>query len=69
MVRHPDGVNAVLAPDWTQWKIPFGQLAGVNLKAVKKVIIGVGDRSSPKAGGAGMLFIDDIGYGHPLASN
>jgi hypothetical protein len=29
----------------------------------------VGDRSSPKADGAGKLFIDDIGVGHPAATN
>jgi hypothetical protein len=32
----------------------------VNLASVKKMYIGVGDRNSPKLGGAGMLYIDDI---------
>jgi hypothetical protein len=32
----------------------------VNLGSVKKMIIGVGDRSVPKAGGSGKLYIDDI---------
>ena len=68
LVKHPDGANAVLADQWTQWKIPLSQLSSINLKAVKKVTIGVGDRAGSKAGGAGMLFIDDIGYGHPLSS-
>jgi hypothetical protein len=53
---------------WTEWRIPLSDLssAGVNVTAVKKVTIGVGDRTSPKAGAAGMLYIDDIGFGHPV---
>ncbi len=51
---------------WTEWRIPFSDLAGVNLAAVKKVTLGVGDRSSPKPGGAGKLFVDDLGFGHPI---
>jgi hypothetical protein len=65
VVKHPDGVNAVLANQWTQWKIPLSQLTGVNAKSIKAMVIGVGDRSAPKAGGAGRLFIDDIQYGRP----
>ena len=51
---------------WTQWRIPLSDLTGVNLAAVKKITLGVGDKASPKAGGAGMLYFDDIGYGHPV---
>jgi hypothetical protein len=53
---------------WTEWRVPLADLSagGVNLAAVKKITIGVGDKANPKAGGAGMLFIDDIGYGHPV---
>ena len=40
--------------------------AGVNMAAVKKLILGVGNRANPAPGAAGLLFIDDIGYGHPL---
>jgi len=47
---------------WELWQIPFSTFtsAGVNLSAVKKVYIGVGDRNSPKTGGAGKVYIDDI---------
>ncbi len=51
---------------WTQWRILLSDLTGVNLAAVKKLTIGVGDKANPKAGGAGMLYIDDIGFGKPL---
>jgi regulation of enolase protein 1 (concanavalin A-like superfamily) len=52
---------------WTEWRIPLSDLsaAGVNLSAIKKITIGIGDRTSPKAGAAGMLYLDDIGFGHP----
>jgi hypothetical protein len=55
---------------WTEWRIPLSDLStgGVNLTTVKKIVIGVGDQTSSKAGGAGMLLIDDIGYGHTLSS-
>jgi len=36
-----------------------------HLTASKKITVGVGDKTSPKAGAAGMLYFDDIGAGHP----
>jgi hypothetical protein len=47
---------------WEEWNIPLTQFAsaGVNLSNVRKLIIGVGDRNAPKAGGRGKLYIDDI---------
>jgi regulation of enolase protein 1 (concanavalin A-like superfamily) len=51
---------------WTEWRIPLTNLAGVNLAAVQKITLGVGDRANPAAGGGGMLYIDDIGFGHPV---
>jgi len=59
VVTHPDPA-AVNASKWTRWKVPLSQFTGVNLAAVKKLSIGVGDRKATKAGGAGKLFIDDI---------
>ncbi len=63
-VTHPDPA-ATTASTWTQWRITFSDLAGINLAAVKKLTIGAGDKANPKAGGAGMLYIDDIGFGRP----
>ncbi len=57
--------SASAAGVWTEWQIPLSDLTGVNAAAVKKITLGVGDKASPKAGAAGMLYIDDIGYGHP----
>jgi hypothetical protein len=66
-VVNPNAAATTVAA-WTEWRIALSDLSagGVNLTAVKKITIGVGDATSPKAGGAGMLFIDDIGYGHPV---
>ncbi len=68
VIMHPDPAATTLAT-WQQWRIPLGDVSGVKLTAVKKLIIGVGDRSNPKADGAGKLFIDDIGVGHPRSTN
>jgi hypothetical protein len=66
MVTYTDPAATTIAV-WTPWQIPLSDLssAGVNLAAVKKLTLGVGNRANPAAGGAGMLFIDDITFGHP----
>jgi hypothetical protein len=67
--EHPENPNAVLRGDWYQWNIPlsaFGD-AGVDLISVKKMTIGVGNRTAPLHG-AGLLFIDDIWLYTPLPS-
>ena len=66
VISHPDSAATTLAT-WQQWRIPLADLStgGVKMTAVKKLYIGVGDRSSPKADGAGLVYIDDIGVGHP----
>jgi hypothetical protein len=65
MVAHADPSASTTAA-WTQWRIPLTDLTGVNLAAVKKLTLGVGDKADPKAGTAGTMFFDDIGYGHPV---
>jgi len=67
-VTHPN-LAATTSAAWQVWRIPLGDLNGVKLTAVKKLIIGVGDRSNPQPGGAGKVFIDDIGVGHPAVVN
>ena len=69
VVNHPDPAAPTLA-SWQQWRIPLSEFtsAGVKVTSVKKMVIGVGDRVSPKANGAGMLYIDDIGFGHPTSA-
>jgi hypothetical protein len=59
--NHPDP-NALLATEWQQWRIPLLTFVRnkVDIAAIQRVYIGVGDRQKPKPGGAGMIYIDDI---------
>jgi len=66
VATHPDA-NITTGSEWTEWVIPFSDLAGVNLGRVSMIYVGVGDRDNPSAGGTGLIFIDDIGYGHLAA--
>ena len=61
VVVHPDA-EAVLASEWQKWHIALGEVraAGVDVAAVQKMVIGVGDRNNPKPGGTGRIYIDDI---------
>jgi len=58
-VKHIDP-NAVLLNTWQQWDIALKDFTSVNLRAIKKMFIGVGNRVNPQPGGSGSLFIDDI---------
>ncbi len=60
-VTNPD-TTVIATGSWQQWNIPLSQFssAGVNVGSIKKIMVGVGDRTSPKAGGAGKVYIDDI---------
>ena len=61
-VAYNDGdPDAVLVGDWQEFQIQLTEFTGVNLAAVKKMYIGLGNRASPTAGGTGKLYIDDIG--------
>ena len=57
---------ATTTPAWTEWRIALSDLTGVNLAAVKKLTIGVGDSANPKPGAAGKLYLDDIQFGKPI---
>lgn len=61
LVVHPDPA-AVNVADWTRWAIPLDHFAqaGVDLKAIKSMQLGIGDRARPRPNGAGMIYIDDI---------
>jgi regulation of enolase protein 1 (concanavalin A-like superfamily) len=67
-VVNPDA-TAVTKGTWTPWQIAMSDLAGVNLAAVKKLTLGVGNSASPQAGAAGMLYIDDIQFGKPAVAD
>ena len=57
-----DNPNAAQASSWTEWNIDLQAFAdqGVNLVNVNSITLGLGSRSNPVAGGAGMILFDDI---------
>ncbi len=57
--------TVVNAATWTPVTIPLDSLAGVNLSKVKRMYIGVGDRTNPVQDGSGRIFIDDIRVTRP----
>jgi len=59
VVTHPDP-EALQGAGWQEWNIALSQFTGVDVAAVKKLYIGVGNRVSPEAGGTGKLYFDDI---------
>jgi hypothetical protein len=61
VVTH-DNPDAALTRNWTEWNIDLQDFAdqGVNLTNVNSITLGLGNRANPVAGGAGMLYFDDI---------
>jgi hypothetical protein len=61
VVNH-DNPDAAQRASWTEWKIDLQAFAdqGVDLVNITSITIGLGNRANPVAGGAGMLYFDDI---------
>jgi len=61
VVNH-DNPNAAQTGFWTEWNIDLQAFAdqGVNLANVNSITLGLGNRANPVAGGAGMMYFDDI---------
>jgi hypothetical protein len=64
VVKHADPAATTIST-WTEWNISLMAFSGVNMQAIKKMSIGVGDRANPKSDGSGDLYIDDIGLRFP----
>ena len=58
-VTNPDP-NTVLTNTWQPWDIALSDFADVNLAAIKKITIGVGNRAAPQLDGTGTIYVDDI---------
>jgi len=54
--------DAAMSNSWQEWNIDMKELvsAGLNLASVKTMYIGLGNSVSPRAGGTGTIYIDDI---------
>jgi len=59
-----------VTPIWQEWRIPLSEFSSdaVRVNSIEKMYIGVGDRDNPTAGGNGLIYIDDIAFGHPASS-
>jgi len=70
VVNHPDGPASSQTGDWTLWAVDLAEFAdqGVNLSGIKKIMLGLGDRANPVAGGSGTMYFDDIAVGNPVQS-
>ncbi len=66
-IPHPSAA-AVGRGIWMQWPILLSDItaAGVNVNSVTKLRIGVGDKTQPSTGASGLLYIDDVAFGHPI---
>ena len=61
-VVNNDNPDAAARTSWTEWNIPFQAFAdqGVNLANVTSITLGLGNKNNLVAGGAGMMYFDDI---------
>jgi hypothetical protein len=56
-----DNPGAIQADRWQQWNIDLIEFDGVDLSSIKKMYIGLGNSTTPQAGGGtGTIYIDDI---------
>jgi hypothetical protein len=66
-VVNNDDSNAAQRISWTEWNIDLQAFAdqGVNLANVNTITLGLGDKNNPVAGGAGIVYFDDIRLSAP----
>jgi regulation of enolase protein 1 (concanavalin A-like superfamily) len=64
-----EDANVTVNPIWQEWQIPLSAFssAGVNVSRIETMYIGVGDPDNPTAGGKGLIYVDDIAFGHPAS--
>jgi hypothetical protein len=58
-VINNDDPDAATRTSWTEWNIDL-QAFGINLANVSSITLGLGDKNNPVAGGAGIMYFDDI---------
>ena len=63
-----DNPNAAQIDSWTEWVIDLQEFTdqGVNLTNVNTITLGLGHRTNPTAGGAGLMYFDDIRLYRPV---
>ncbi|MEN6336112.1 MAG: PA14 domain-containing protein [Phycisphaerales bacterium] len=66
VVNHPDNPNVTMKTDWLTWKVLTSRFSGVNMKAITKVTVGVGDG---QPGGVGTLEVANARVVKPITVN
>ncbi len=61
-VTYDGDMEVLKLEDWQQFNVDLQDFsaAGVDLTSVKKIYLGVGNRTAPQVGGAGKVYFDDI---------
>ena len=61
VMTNPDP-DAVFTEQWQKWSIPLADLTadGIDVTAIRRLSIGVGNPENPQPGGIGIIYIDDI---------
>ncbi len=59
MVTYP-APTTLVSTAYTEWSIPLSSFNGVSLRKVEKLCVGVGNPTTPTAGGSGRVYFDDI---------
>jgi hypothetical protein len=59
VVPHDDPAATIIST-WTRWDIPLTSFTEVNLRAIKKLSVGIGDRANSTHASEGDLYVDDI---------
>ena len=55
-----DGEAGLNSTEWQSFSVDLDEVGGVDLKAVKKFAVGVGEKAGSPSGAIGYLYIDDI---------
>jgi hypothetical protein len=68
VLEHPDS-NVVRSTAWQVWRIPFSHLGtvGMHMTSIARLTIGLGHPDYATPGGSGVIYVDDILIGRPLA--
>jgi len=56
----PAATDPLADPTWQEMRMSFADLSSVDLTAVERLYIGVGNRINPSAGGSGRIVVDEI---------
>jgi len=60
-VVYGGSVNDLKNTNWQLWTAGLAQLSGIDTSAIRKITIGVGDRTGAPSGASGILHIDEVG--------